>query len=601
MIDGIAERAALDERHIKGRYRRLLSAAFMIRAIVLWTLMPEAQLSDVIIALAGDLALLPWSRRWHAASERSCLDWRRALGPAPLDRHRQEPAPQAQVQIPRHLRPRQPGGHGHPHRPGRHHHGQQPRLTREDIRNPYYGNPSSHHRSSRPDRGTGPPPARHAGRGHVLAPATTERHQKENRPSMPKPRKPVALLAALHGAFLVAPITGPAAQAAPDAHSGRDLMDAQPGSDEHDQARLRSVFEGCVARLESAGLVKHLTFGDLVLLQPELLDVYAGAIVNASRGEPDGLGSMLESRVLALDFSLPQQERLSDAQQEKLLVIATLEELTRHEIVLREETEEGVQLVFPSAFRRDLPSAAEPSSDTVDFSFEGPVANIYATLIVRLSRSNRFVRKSMWQSAAQFETELGGLCTVHLVRADEGCGALRVGYSEGVAELAKFQFERFIVAHLERRATPGTIRRDRHYSCPDCRIKFSVEQVEAARRRGRTTLLCPIDETSVTIDDPYEAMGQTQEGVRREMDASADAARSIAVSSSVIRGKEETTDFDVFLCHNVADKPAVRWAAERLRERGILPWLDERELQPGLPWQEELERQIGNIRSRVRW
>jgi len=37
----------------------------MIRAIVLWTLMPEAQLSDVILALAGDLALLPWSRRWQ--------------------------------------------------------------------------------------------------------------------------------------------------------------------------------------------------------------------------------------------------------------------------------------------------------------------------------------------------------------------------------------------------------------------------------------------------------------------------------------------------------------------------------------------------------
>ena len=84
-IDGIAERASLDERYVKGKYRRLLSAAFMIRVIVLWTLMPEARMSDVIIALAGDLALLPWSRRWHPASERACLDWRRALGPAPLE------------------------------------------------------------------------------------------------------------------------------------------------------------------------------------------------------------------------------------------------------------------------------------------------------------------------------------------------------------------------------------------------------------------------------------------------------------------------------------------------------------------------------------
>jgi hypothetical protein len=85
VIDGIAERAVLDEKHVKGKYRRLLSANFMIRAIVLQTLMPDAQLSGVVTALAGDLALLPWSRRWHPASERACLDWRKALGPAPLE------------------------------------------------------------------------------------------------------------------------------------------------------------------------------------------------------------------------------------------------------------------------------------------------------------------------------------------------------------------------------------------------------------------------------------------------------------------------------------------------------------------------------------
>jgi len=85
VIDGIAERADLDGKYVKGRYRRLLSAAFMIRVLVLWTLMPGAQMSDVILALAGDLALLPWSRQWHPASERACLDWRKALGPAPLE------------------------------------------------------------------------------------------------------------------------------------------------------------------------------------------------------------------------------------------------------------------------------------------------------------------------------------------------------------------------------------------------------------------------------------------------------------------------------------------------------------------------------------
>jgi len=85
VIGGIAENAVLDARFVKGGRERLLTAAFMIRVIVLWTLMPEAQPGDVIIALAGDLALVPWSKRWRPAPERACPDWRKAPGPAPLE------------------------------------------------------------------------------------------------------------------------------------------------------------------------------------------------------------------------------------------------------------------------------------------------------------------------------------------------------------------------------------------------------------------------------------------------------------------------------------------------------------------------------------
>jgi hypothetical protein len=85
VIDAIADRAVLDEKYVKAERERLLSAAFMIRVIVLMTLMPEAQVSDVITALAGDLALVPWAKAWRAASERACADWRNALGPGPLE------------------------------------------------------------------------------------------------------------------------------------------------------------------------------------------------------------------------------------------------------------------------------------------------------------------------------------------------------------------------------------------------------------------------------------------------------------------------------------------------------------------------------------
>ena len=56
--------------------------------------------------------------------------------------------------------------------------------------------------------------------------------------------------------------------------------------------------------------------------------------------------------------------------------------------------------------------------------------------------------------------------------------------------------------------------------------------------------------------------------------------------------------FDVFLSHNSKDKPAVRQIAEALRDgRGLKVWLDEWELPPGVPWQDELEKIIETVRS----
>jgi hypothetical protein len=81
----IAGRSPLGARFVKGERERLLARAFMIRVIVLMTLMPDARAQDVIAALAGDLALVPWARPWRPASARAAGDWRSALGPVPLE------------------------------------------------------------------------------------------------------------------------------------------------------------------------------------------------------------------------------------------------------------------------------------------------------------------------------------------------------------------------------------------------------------------------------------------------------------------------------------------------------------------------------------
>jgi GTPase SAR1 family protein/nucleotide-binding universal stress UspA family protein len=363
-------------------------------------------------------------------------------------------------------------------------------------------------------------------------------------------------------------------------------------------AGLTSVFEGCIARLESAGLVKRLKFGDYVLLQPELLDAYAGAMVNAARDEPDGLGSILETTVVNVGFPVPAAERVRDPMQERLLVLATLEELLQRELVLREPTKEGVQLVFPSAYRRDLPTSEIPRGDGVVFRFEGPIENIYATLIVRLTRSDRFRRVDTWQSAARFAAE-EGTCTVALRFEDEGEAELLIGYDRMPDDTRK-QFERFVHTHLERWARPGTIVRERQYSCRDCSLAFTPEMVHQVNRLGRQSILCPVCEERVPLRDDYEANGTDQSTA--QMDASADAGREIEAATAVLRGKtavlrgkEDVAEYDVFLSYNWRDKDVVRSIAWQLRNRGLRPWMDERQLRPGFPWQPELEEIIARV------
>jgi hypothetical protein len=186
---------------------------------------------------------------------------------------------------------------------------------------------------------------------------------------------------------------------------------------------------------------------------------------------------------------------------------------------------------------------------------------------------------------------------VRLTRSAEGRGTLQVGYLEDVPGIVRSAFERFVRAHLERRATPGTVSRVRLYRCPRCGTAITSEQAEAGRRLRNTSLFCPVDATQVPLEDQAAEPGGWQDAVTRAMDASADSRRGFAAASSVLLGKEETRDFDVFLCHNGDDKPDVRGVARRLRDHGILPWLDEDELTPGRSWQEELERQIGRIRA----
>jgi WD40 repeat protein len=366
-------------------------------------------------------------------------------------------------------------------------------------------------------------------------------------------------------------------------------------SREADEGGLRTSFETCIGRVESRGLIRRLHFGGLVLLQPELLDAYASGMVQAARAEPDGLGFIAEEDALAGRFRLAESERITDGAQEKLLLIATVEELLRHEIALKEVTDQGVDLVFPSQFTRERPDAPDIPGKEVTFAFEGPLHNIYAALAVRLSHSALFERQAMWQNAASYTATVGGMCGIHLRELEEGRGELVLFYDEQASRAVRSQFETYVADHLRLRAIPGTLLRRVIRACPNCGYVLPEDLVRRRLDRGAAVVRCPdCEEAEIVLTE--EQPTPTDMAVA-EMNRSADERRDEGAAALRLKGKIETNDYDVFLCYNSSDRTHVVAIGEQLRKRGILPWLDIWAIPPGARWQKELQKQLKSVKS----
>jgi WD40 repeat protein len=366
---------------------------------------------------------------------------------------------------------------------------------------------------------------------------------------------------------------------------------------ETDRRGLRTEFEACLGRIEGRGLIRRLRFGGYVLLQPELLDAYASALVLAAKDEPDGLGVIAEEDAISGRFKLADTERIESREEEKLLLIATIEELLRHEVALKETTDRGVDLLFPSQFTRERPDAPHIPGRELTFGFEGSLHNVYATLAVRLARSHLFERLEMWRNAATYRSTAGGACGIYLRELEEGVGELEVFFDAAAPDAARRQFEMYVFEHLQQRAAPGTVSTCRVRACKRCGYAVPDDLVRRKLERGALLMRCPdCERQTIALVDDGDAV-QPPDAAVTEMQMRANAGRDNDVAATRLQGKDATDDFDVFLCHNSRDKDEVKNIAERLRARGINPWLDEWEIAPGARWPKELAKQLKSVRS----
>jgi hypothetical protein len=367
-----------------------------------------------------------------------------------------------------------------------------------------------------------------------------------------------------------------------------------------DTTDLRTQFETCISLVESQGLIRRFSFGNLVLLQPEILDAYASVIIASAKDETDDAGSIAEEVVINCQFRMPKRERIANENDEKLLLIATIEDLIRHEIAMRDEDPNGVSLlVFPSQSGRKPPGAPEPNGRTAIFTFEGPVLSVYAVLAVRLWNSRLFASKEVYENATFFyvteSKSNGNGCCVYLRPIEEGQAELAVYFGDDISNTTYHHVEEYVNAHLMRRALPGTLERKELVVCSDCGPVITEDAVKKVRDRDKNYVVCPVCETRIPLK--LEAPKTARQSFLRQamvtrVDREANTQRERQMARSIIQGKHATGDFDIFFCHNELDKPNVMTIGEELQNYGVLPWLDESELSPDQPWQPLIEKQV---------
>jgi WD40 repeat protein len=255
-----------------------------------------------------------------------------------------------------------------------------------------------------------------------------------------------------------------------------------------------------VTLLANHGLARPLKFGDLVLLQPELLNGYAGAIIRAARANKDEIGSVLENEIYSPDFDFTGVNRLKYRPDEELLLRALVQTFLDRSLCIAEDLASGRHLVFPSQYRRekDIPHLPDIF---VSYTFSGEWQTVWTTLVVRLWYSQEFQHKELWRNAAEFSSPKGFTLGLKIDnKQGEGTATVSLYFDKEVPEELKAIFIEYVHRHLARFGCE--VSRDRRYLCEQCGTP--VTDLDLVRKRleaKKDFITCQgCDEPVVLID-----------------------------------------------------------------------------------------------------
>lgn len=285
------------------------------------------------------------------------------------------------------------------------------------------------------------------------------------------------------------------------------------------QDQLRAV----VGLLASPTVVWHLEFGDFILLEPEQINSYGSAVIRKVRSHTEEIGCIPEQDVIEGRLDYQDMKRLPPAE-EQIVLRAMHKIFVDHGLCLREATEAGPLLVFPSYFKRERPELDGHPAIFVTYRFNGQLDEIYSTLVVRLHHTAAFDKDQLWKFAADFKTQEGKRLGLKLTNRGEGSGAIDIYFDPGIPDDTKITFIRYVHEHLKLKAR--ALERFRNYACPNCHAPVTDRTAAQTRlSRGLTDIACQLCEERVPLWDLIEQKFASDE-LRQRVDEMQDEVRA---------------------------------------------------------------------------
>jgi len=339
---------------------------------------------------------------------------------------------------------------------------------------------------------------------------------------------------------------------------------------------------------------------DIILLFPDVLIRLASSLVLAARGNPQGLGALIENQLLDDRYRFPDLAGL-DADERETLVDAAVELFLKQNICFRETDIGGSRtfLVFPSLINEKRPKIREVEIvEGTSYHLEGAVETVHAALVVLLGYTDHFSRTNQWQDHAQYEFAEGEVCGFQQITEHEGETELVLYFGEETPQdtrtLFQALFERFL------RGRDVKITRYAPVVCPNPKCERQQERVAVMNliAEGEQQAFCnkcgtrfdlPAAEDITVLpraDDPT---------VEQEHDAADQRTRfqtALVRVKAIVRdeGKEAPSCFISYAWGVPEHERWVRQLADDIRDSGVHGLLDVKHSTPGTDIDDYIEK-----------